>query len=335
MTARTDDGRSNLAILFTRAPAPGVWRPTPPAVLPMAVPWLGAVRPLMLSSGAQFGEPGPPPALTSARYTRDFAESKAYGSATSKARTGEQTATALFFSGNAYVQYMRALLDQVQQRRPISSTPRACSPGSTWHAPTRSSRSGTPSTFTASGGRSPPSGTPDTDGNPATTADPDWTPLVATPPYPEYVSGYAGVTGAFTTALSDVLGVRDLRLTLTSTAAPGVRLYRSGRDLRSDVVDARVWLGFHFRTSDGRGGRDGRQSRAGRSPVTCDPSTTDPRTHLLALPVIKESSGIMLDSLIPLDSLITGSQRARRGLTTSARRSATAGACLVRRRPRP
>src|SRR5205085_2392203 len=115
IAARADDGR-NAPALFTRAPAPGVWRPTPPALLPMAVPWLGAVRPLMLRSGSQFGEPGPPPALTSARYTREFLEAKAFGSATSTVRTADETATAVFFSGNAYVQYMTALLEQVQQR---------------------------------------------------------------------------------------------------------------------------------------------------------------------------------------------------------------------------
>ena len=36
-----------------------------------------------------------------------------------------------------------------------------------------------------------------------------------------------------------------------STAVPGVqRHYDSGRALLQDVVDARVWLGFHFRFAD-------------------------------------------------------------------------------------
>jgi hypothetical protein len=93
---RANDGR-NAPVLFTKPPAPGVWRPTPPLFLPMAVPWMGGVTPLLLSSGAQFGEPGPPPALTSARYTRDFNEVKAFGSMNSPVRTADQTSTALFF----------------------------------------------------------------------------------------------------------------------------------------------------------------------------------------------------------------------------------------------
>jgi hypothetical protein len=94
----------------------------------------------------------------------------------------------------------------------------------------------------------------DTDGNPATTADPAWVPLLTTPPYPDYVSGYSGVIGAFTRAFADALGTSHLHLTLISTAVPGVtRQYDSGKALRDDVISARVWLGIHFRTADTRG----------------------------------------------------------------------------------
>ena len=76
---RANDGR-NAPILFTQLPAPGVWRPTPPLNLPMSAPWLGFVTPLLLDSATQFA-PAPPPALTSARYTRDFNEVKEIGRA--------------------------------------------------------------------------------------------------------------------------------------------------------------------------------------------------------------------------------------------------------------
>jgi hypothetical protein len=247
---RTTDGR-NAPVLFTEPPGPGIWRPTPPAFLSMAVPWMGAVTPMLVRSGAQFGEPGPPPALTSARYTRDFAEVKALGSETSTARTPEQTSTALFFSGNAAAQFNAALRDQMTVRHPdIVDAARmfaavdmseADAIIAVWHAkylygfwrPITAIRLA------------------DTDGNPATAADPGWTPLLTTPPYPDYVSGYSGLTGAFTRALEDTLDTRHLQLTLISTAVPGaVRNYDSGRALRNDVVDARVWLGIHFRSAD-------------------------------------------------------------------------------------
>jgi hypothetical protein len=90
----------------------------------------------------------------------------------------------------------------------------------------------------------------DTDGNRATTADPTWTPLLVTPPYPDYVSGYNGVIAASSAALEALFGTHHLRLTLISTAVPDIRTYDSGEQLRSDVVDARIWLGIHFRFAD-------------------------------------------------------------------------------------
>ncbi|MFL5777692.1 MAG: vanadium-dependent haloperoxidase, partial [Chloroflexota bacterium] len=114
---RVNDGR-NANITFDLTAAPGVWRPTPSANLAMFVPWMGAVKPLVIRSGAQFGEPGPPPAMTSKQYTTDFNEVARMGGnvATGSDRTADQTATALFFSGNAQVQYTGALIDQANVR---------------------------------------------------------------------------------------------------------------------------------------------------------------------------------------------------------------------------
>jgi hypothetical protein len=256
---RTNDGR-NAPVLFTQPPGPGVWRPTPPALLPMAVPWMGGVTPLLVRSGAQFGEPGPPPALASARYTRDFAEVKALGSATSAARTPEQTSTALFFSGNAGAQFNAALRDQVTVRhldivdaaRMFAAVDMSEADAiiAVWHA----------KYFYGFWRPITAINLADTDDNPATQADPSWTPLLTTPPYPDYVSGYSGATGAFTRALADALDTRHLQLTLISTAVPGaVRTYDSGKTLRNDVVDARVWLGIDFRFADTAGVDMGQQ----------------------------------------------------------------------------
>jgi hypothetical protein len=256
---RKNDGR-NAPILFTQPPAPGVWRPTPPASAPFSAPWLGFVTPLLVRSGAQFGKIGPPPRLTSARYTRDFKEVKALGSENSTKRTPKQTNLALFYSGLAFVQFNTALRDQVTVRKlNIVDAARmfaavdmsfADAEISVWYSkyvygfwrPITAIRLA------------------DTDGNPATIADPAWTPLRPTPPYPDYVSGYSGGIGAFTRALQDTLDTRHLQLTFTSTAVQGKeRHYDSGKKARQDVVDARVWLGYHFRTADVRGARMGQQ----------------------------------------------------------------------------
>ena len=257
---RVNDGRNGPA-LFTKPAAPGVWRPTPPANLSMFVPWMGAVKPLLVRSGAQFGEPGPPPAMTSSRYTRDFAEVKNLGSAGSTARTTEQTNTALFFSGNATVQLTAALVDQMNLRHLdiVDSARLFAAVGmsmadtiiAVWHSKLLY---GFWRPITAINQA-------DTDGNPATTADTSWLPLLTTPPYPDYVSGYSGAVGAFTRALARTLGTPRLHLTLISSAVAGVnRHYNSERALNGDVISARVWLGIHFRFADTAGVRMGQQT---------------------------------------------------------------------------
>jgi hypothetical protein len=255
---RSNDGR-NAPVLFTKPEAPGVWRPTPPAYLPMFVPWMGAVTPMVVQSGAQFGEPGPPPALTSRHYTRDFAEVKSLGSAGSSTRTGDQTNTALFFSGNATVQYIAALVDQMTVRsldivdaaRMFAAVDISMADAviSVWHAKYMYGFWRPITAITLA----------DTDGNPATTRDLSWVPLLVTPPYPDFVSGYSGVTGAFTRALARTLRTQDLHLTLISSAAAGTRPYDSGKALNNDVISARVWLGIHFRFADTEGVKMGQR----------------------------------------------------------------------------
>jgi hypothetical protein len=246
---RAHDGR-NAPILFTKPPAPGVWRPTPPALLPMSAPWLGFVTPLLVRSATQFGPDEPPPALTSARYTRAFSEVKTLGSATSSHRTARQTSTAMFFSGSALAQFNGALQDQVTVRhldivdaaRMVAAIDMSVADSiiSVWHA---KYRYGFWRPITAIN-------LADTDGNPATHADPAWVPLIDTPPYPDYPSGYNAFAATVSRALEKLFGSRHLNLTLTSTAVPDVRHYDSGNALRQDVVNARIWLGIHFRFAD-------------------------------------------------------------------------------------
>lgn len=246
---RANDGR-DAPIFFTQQPAPGVWRPTPPGFVPMLDPWLGFVTPLLVHSATQFAPPAPP-TLTSTQYTRDFTEVKAYGSATSTARTSDQTATAQFFSGNAFVQFNAALRDQaalrnldiVQSARMFAAVDMSMADGiiTVWRA---KYIYGYWRPITAIN-------LADTDGNPATIADPTWVPLLTTPAYPEYPSGYNSLAATTTGSLEQLFHTQHLNLTLISTAVPNAtRHYDTGTAVRTDVVNARVWLGIHFRTAD-------------------------------------------------------------------------------------
>jgi hypothetical protein len=245
---RADDGRfANLP--FTVPPAPGVWRPTPPTFTPFLDPWLSRMRPLLLRSNRQF-RPGRPPALTSEEYTRDFREVKRLGSIMSSKRTAEQTQTALFFSDIAVGPLQGALRDLVTRRHmDISDSARlfaavdlslADAIGVAWDS---KFHFGFWRPITAIQ-------LAKTDGNPHTAADPDWLPLITTPPYPEYTSGLTTVMGAASRSLTRVLGTRRIDLRITSAAAGVTRQYEFAGHLNRDAIDARVWSGLHFRTAD-------------------------------------------------------------------------------------
>ena len=100
----------------------------------------------------------------------------------------------------------------------------------------------------------------DADGNARTAADPTWAPLLATPPFPDYPAGHTTYAGAAETILSSELGPRPGPFTLRSATAPGVELvYTSFAAVASDVVNARVWGGIHWRTSAQTGRTLGRR----------------------------------------------------------------------------
>jgi membrane-associated phospholipid phosphatase len=89
----------------------------------------------------------------------------------------------------------------------------------------------------------------DTDGNPATQADPTWTPLFATPPFQDYPSGHAGLSSAGAAVLADRFGDHNT-VVLYATGLPGVEhTFSSFSAAVAEIGSARVWEGIHFRYS--------------------------------------------------------------------------------------
>ena len=74
----------------------------------MFAPWAATFHPLTLTGPGRFRSP-PPPALTSAEYTRDFNEVKALGSLEGSTRTPAQQNLALFWTDNPIAMWQRAL----------------------------------------------------------------------------------------------------------------------------------------------------------------------------------------------------------------------------------
>jgi hypothetical protein len=97
----------------------------------------------------------------------------------------------------------------------------------------------------------------DTDGNPNTSADPTWTPLVPTPPIPDYDSAHSVEGGAAAQVLRQFFGTDRIAfstcsLTLPSgstcdNASPVTRRYRSFSQAADENGLSRILVGFHFR----------------------------------------------------------------------------------------
>jgi hypothetical protein len=246
---------------FNGGPGAGVWRPTdsflgnPPVPAPFsphAFPYLAKSDPFTLTSPARFRAP-PPPALTSARYTRDYNEIKSIGALTGSSRTPEQTDLAYFYSDNFIAQWNRALRGVANSylhrtgdsARLLALANMAMSDAliTSWDnkmtyvywRPLTAIREGA------------------SDGNPDTIADPAWQPLINTPNYSDYTSGANNVVAAATRTMALFFGRDRVTFEVTSLAPLAVRktrVYTRFSDAAEDVMNVRIYQGIHFRTAD-------------------------------------------------------------------------------------
>jgi hypothetical protein len=96
----------------------------------------------------------------------------------------------------------------------------------------------------------------DNDGNPETISDANCQPLANTPNYPDYTSGANNATGAVTRALALFFGTDEMTFTVATTYPLSIqrtRTYDRFWAAASDVVNARIFEGIHFRFADARG----------------------------------------------------------------------------------
>jgi len=244
--------------------APGVWRPTPPNFPNDPSPWVGNVRPFLVPSAEMLRTDGPNP-LTSAAYAEDFNEIKEVGSLTSITRTADQTDAAIFWQDQAMALWnriFRALsanqnLNIVDRARLFAMENLAAADSliGCWNdnyywqfwRPITAIREA------------------DTDGNPATEADPTWlplfdpatpvchTPLLFTPPFPDHPSGHCSATSAFVQTLQNFFGTDKIAFSAFSNKSCTTRNFERFSDALKEVIDARVWAGIHFRTADVQG----------------------------------------------------------------------------------
>lgn len=266
---------TTIPLPFNGGMNPGEWRPTPPGNLSMSFVYLATTTPFTMTSPSQF-RPGPPPSMTSDRYTKDYKEVKAVGSTLSHPPAGgcpapADTDMARFWSGNFGAQWNQVARDlAIDRQLGVGDTARllalanlagADAAIAVWESKVYYNF-WRPITAIHEGAN---------DGNNKTDPDTAWVPFISgahfpvnanpaltsqTPPYPDYVSGANGLTGAFTTMLqlffkSDYLPIAINKAVPASVAiCTNPRLYRRISDAAEEVVDARILLGIHFRFAD-------------------------------------------------------------------------------------
>jgi hypothetical protein len=256
---------------YPQGTSPGEYRFTPPFNFAFA-PKFGSMLTFALHSSHQF-RPGNPDPVTSKRYARDFNEIKDLGGdgvTTFSSRTPEQTEIALFWveaSGNVIwnriavnVSAERGL-DLWENARLFALVNLALVDGyiACWDAkyhynfwrPITAIREA------------------ETDGNPATTADPYWTPLVETPPIPEYDSGHAVAGAAAAAALQRFFAEDNIAFDTCSMSlppgsrcndpSPVKRFFTSFSQAALECGVSRIYVGFHFRNSVDEGLKHGQK----------------------------------------------------------------------------
>lgn len=258
---RKNDGSNTAQGSYTPGTGFGDWKATfsdgettnnttnfAPALLPQ---W-GLVTPFAIDSVILF-RPDTFPEYGSPRYTRNFNQVKALGAENSTVRTADQTEIAQFWAydrgdtfrppgqlnelaqevalaqSNTLEENARlfALLNIAQadagivgwdakyvyeQLRPITAIRNA-----------------------------------DQDNNPGTIADPNWEPLLDTPPFPDYISGHSIFGGASAEILKLFYGTDNISFDIPSQELPGVaRYYGSFSQAAQEDADSRLYGGVHI-----------------------------------------------------------------------------------------
>lgn len=242
---RTSDG-SNQPVAYTPGSSPGDWQRTPPAFAPALLPHWGGVTPFTMTSGDQFGLAGPP-ALTSPEYAAAFNEIKELGAVNSTVRTAEQTQIAKFWADSS-VSHWNQIAANVSEAQSLTLSQNARLFAlmnlatadayiASWQAKYEFDFWRPVTAIRAA----------DTDGNPETAADPNWTPLVVTPPMPAYSSGHATFGGAAAVTLAAFFGTDAVAFDSTSDILPGVmRSFASFSEAADENARSRLLAGIHW-----------------------------------------------------------------------------------------
>jgi hypothetical protein len=233
----------------------GVWVPTQ---LPIFEPFVTAFKPWILER-ADSVRPGPPPALGSEAWVRDYNEVKRVGGKASKDRTGHETLMARYrITPNMMPSYRTAA--DTPGRTPVENArmfamiamidddARIAIVDAKLHynywRPITAIRNG------------------EMDGSPATEPDKAWEPLIATPNHPEYPCGhciFAAAEAEYMKAETGNAPAWGVRVSSRSIPNSAVQVLPSWDEWVRQVSYSRTLGGVHYRFSNEAGEEMGRK----------------------------------------------------------------------------
>jgi RTX calcium-binding nonapeptide repeat (4 copies)/PAP2 superfamily len=258
---RSTDG-ANKTVTYTPKTDLGSWVPTPPAFAAGLAPEWPGVTPFAMTSGSQF-RPSGPPALDSAKYAEEFNYVKEIGKIDSLTRTPDQTAIAKFWANGAGTFTPPGHWNQIAEEassltgQSLEDSARlfallnitlADAAISCWDTkyhynfwrPITAIRQA------------------DTDNNPNTTADAQWTPLLATPPFSEYTSGHSTFSGVADAVMSSVFGSDYGFGDRGDRTINNLRTYENFSEAADESGISRLYGGIHFMSANVDGLNAGR-----------------------------------------------------------------------------
>ena len=274
---RDNDGSSPATFYMPTSTDPGVWQMTP-SCLPPAGPGRGGVN-YQWQDIKPFGvpnpggghdwiaafEPGPPPAITSAQFARDYNEVKRVGNKTASLadRPQDRADVATFYAASSPAMIFNSAARQIaiakgrsmsQNARSLalinmaSSDALVASFWTKYHY-----QLWRPETAIRAG---------DTDGNPKTDKDENFVPFILTPCFPSWPSNHGSGSNSAAEVLRREFGESGHDLTITNPFVPALAAftyhYHSFKQITDDIADARVYGGIHYRFDQDAGGQLGR-----------------------------------------------------------------------------
>jgi hypothetical protein len=251
LAARAGDGWNVPPPPYVLPATAGNWQPVPPANAAATFTHYPSVTPFAISSATQFA-PSAPPALSSAQYAADLNEVKELGALNSMTRTADQTQVARLWANvgtpTNFLLVWNNVARTVSAARNLTTVEKARLFALTNIALHDSLQTTFASKFEHGLWRPVTAiRRADEDGNANTAPDPEWLPLIPTPPYPSYAGNMAGIGTSQATILSLFFGRDDIRFEHNWAGAGGAtRSYAGFSEMANESARARVYGGIHF-----------------------------------------------------------------------------------------